>query len=442
MATNDMDTKRPVSSFRGNFDLETPKSNDDSPDEDNKYVEPTRGAEGFDVNTLTAFAKDRLREGRIADEEKPQSDQTAEEDQLESGQVAEEDPLFASEDFVGGQDEPYASGDVLEARLLSAMTGQEILNLMLGAPDQIVAPRHIAAACRRLALRLQTVDPYVDQQEDFQDFVQEAESCLRNSPPDAIATTSLLWSISPGPMQKKLASLQDLLVPIAAAMPDAARGMVLRNLTASITSLAKLQHVPEVEEMVPPIVERLTESVKTEKLSPVQVSAIIWAMGELGKKASDIPELMEAVLGQLTPERLNSFTNKDLTNFIWGLCLLDIKEFELSDHVAGLVAERASSMPQKSAEMDLPMLVCALTQLQAMNEEIWEAVGIRLTQRKGTFRRIKKWGIAALSWSLPSIASLDGKSREMAEHVRKQVETKKIKPRQVERCVLGPSKWM
>merc|ERR1711956_13529 len=53
------------------------------------------------------------------------------------------------------------------------------------------------------------------------------------------------------------------------------------------------------------------------------------------------------------------------------------------------------------------------------------AVGTRLTQRKGTFRRIKKWGIAALSWSLPSIASLDGKSREMAEHVQQQVEKRR-----------------
>jgi len=384
---------------------------------------------------------DRLRKDRIADREKPQSDQTADDDQLQNGQVAEEDPWLSSEDFVGSQDEPYASGDALEARLLSVRTGQEVLDLMLGAPDEIVAPRHIAAACRRLALRLDTVDQYMHQQEDFQDFIQEAQSCLRNSPPDAIATASLLWSISPGPMQRKLAPLQDLLVPIGAAMPNAARGMVLRNLTASITALAKLQHLPEVEEMVPPIVERMTESVKTEKLSPVQISATIWAMGELGKKASDIPELMEAILGQLTPERLSSFTNKDLTNFVWGLSLLDIKEFEFSDHVAGLVAERASSMKQQGAEMDLPMLACALTQLQAMNEEIWEAFGTRLTQRRGTFRRIKKWGIAALSWSLPSIASLDGRSREMAEHVREQVEKKKIRPWQVERCVLGPARW-
>merc|ERR1712008_535659 len=217
---------------------------------------------------------------------------------------------------------------------------------------------------------------------------------------------------------------------------------VLRNLTASITSLAKLQHAPEVEEMVPPIVERLTESVNTEKLSPVQVSAIIWAMGELGKKASDIPELMEAVLGQLTPERLSSFTNKDLTNFIWACVYLISKNLSSRTMLQAWWLKGQALCRKKSAEMDLPMVVCALTQLQAMNEEIWEAVGTRLTQRKGTFRRIKKWGIAALSWSLPSIASLDGKSREMAEHVQQQVEKKKIKPRQVERCVLGPSKWM
>jgi len=424
-ATKSLDAQSPTSGVREELD-----------------AEPTRGAEGFDVNMLTAFAKERIGRDIITDEEKLQSDQVAEEEQLQNGQAAKEDPWLSSKDFVGSQDDPYASGDVLEARLLSATNGLDILNLMLGAPDQIVAPRHIAAACRRFALRIKTVDTYMNQEDDFQDFVREAKACLTKSPPDAIAATSLLWSISPGPMQKRLSSLKSLLVPIAAAMPDAAQSMVLRNLTNSITALAKLQHVPPVQQMVPLIVERLTEKVQTEKLSPVQVSATMWALGELGKTASDIPELMDAVLGQLTPESLNAFTNKDLTNFVWGLSLLDAREFELSNRVASLVAERAGSMQQQNAEMDLPMLACALTQMQAMNEETWEAVGSRLTHQKGTFRSIKKWGIAALSWSLPSIAGLDGKTKEMAERVAQQVQKRKIHPQRVERCVLGPARWM
>jgi len=491
-ATERMDTKNAASDFTEELDPQAQESNAGSSQgqqKNGKYVEPSRAAEGFDVNMLTAFAKDTIQKDSITDEEKPQSDQVAEEDQFQSdqavkedswfsskgffggqdriqkdsitddeekpqsdqvaeedqfqsGQAAKEDPRFSNKGFVGGQKRKKArGGNVLEANLLSARTGLEVLDLMRRVPDAIVAPHHIAAACRRLALRIKTIDEHTGRGRDFNNFVRKAESCLRNSPPDATAAASLLWSISPGPMQKMLPSLQDLLVPIAAAMPDAAQGMVLRNLTNSITALAKLQLLPGAEQMVPPIVKCLTKKVKTEKLSPEQVSATMWALGELGNKASDIPEFMEAVLGQVTPESLNSFTNKDLTNFVWGLTLLGIDEFELSDHIASLVTERASSMENQNAQMDLPMLACALTQLQAMNKEVWEAVGSRLTRDRGTFKKIKKWGIAALSWSLPSIERLDGTARDMAEGVAQQVEKRKISPRQVEGCVLGPSRW-
>eukprot|EP00419_Tripos_fusus_P059180 CAMPEP_0172910266 /NCGR_PEP_ID=MMETSP1075-20121228/184305_1 /TAXON_ID=2916 /ORGANISM="Ceratium fusus, Strain PA161109" /LENGTH=512 /DNA_ID=CAMNT_0013768371 /DNA_START=46 /DNA_END=1584 /DNA_ORIENTATION=+ len=419
-------------------------SSEGKDDDDIEYDEPpmthSRAEGGFDTSMLTSFVKDRLREDdTTADEDSLRGDSIADEDQLQSGQFAKEDSWASSTDSFGGEDEAYANGDVLEARLDSAWTCRKTLGLMLGAPDKILAPRHIAAVCRRLALKGRTFQK--DDEWDFNDFLLKAKEFLGKNPPDAQVVASLLWSMSPAPMQKKFPELQDFLVPMRLAMPNVARGMVLRNLTSSITALAKLQHVPGVEEMVAPVLECLTEKIKTERFSPVQISASVWAVSEFGLKASDVPELMEGILGQVTPEMLNSFANKDLTNFVWGLALLDIRDSELPGHIAALVTERASDMEQKQAEFDLPMLACALTQLQAMNDETWEAMGSRLTKSRKTFRKMRPWGIAALTWSLPSNTGLDGKTKEMAERVEARRKKLRMGQNKVERCLLGPAKW-
>jgi len=225
------------------------------------------------------------------------------------------------------------------------------------------------------------------------------------------------------------------------AFSRAAQGMNFQNLTSCLSAVAKLQQKrPETEALMPPLLELAASRVRTgDKMNPAQVSAAIWAAGELFLEGGEVAALTSAVLSKLTLEDIQAFSSMELANLAWGLAQLGERDAVLLCWISQTLAEIAAKMNLKAATLDVPMIVCALTRLQAQEDRMLEAVASRLLQPR-TLRKMNDWGLCALAWSWPD-HDIKGKVKSVRETLQAQVVKRKLTSSQIERSWLGPTEW-
>lgn len=324
--------------------------------------------------------------------------------------------------------------------LLAASSASEVLALMATADPSMLTIDDVALACRRIALRAGTITDAMVEDWAFQRFLERASTVVRRSDFEPHHVATLLWAIAA--LRESLPEIQGLLRDVCGAVPSAAPEMNVQNLTTSFISVSKLQqHAWEVTDVAGPLLDALVD--RASSIEPAQLSAVIWAAGEMELPDEQAFELTGALLRGLTPEHLRQLQSRDLANFVWGLANLGVRDTVLLQAVADVVSTSVPKMSQKGATLDLPMLVCGFQRLTFRDTALIQAAAERLRKRN-MIRKMNDWGLCALAWAWPDRGDdiFVGTVRSIRDVIDAQLARKQhVSRTDVERSVRGPSRW-
>ena len=187
----------------------------------------------------------------------------------------------------------------------------------------------------------------------------------------------------------------------------------------------------------------LAARMSAKEMKAQEVANVMWAIGQLTVHLGESAVLQE--LHEVLPtaasravEVLSQATPQEIANSCSGLALSNYYDGSFFEAVAKQVTREAAGWKRRSAQLDLPEVLCAFACLKVSNHDLLDAAAKKLATL--LVSDMNDWGLCALTWSF---RELERKNRfaTFRQRLDREVAGRRLSAQDVERSRLGAALW-